>query len=242
MPELSVHRKVGPLEPDIRAEYENFRGHGDQAFGGLTFAQTGEDLIIANLFNQMGKRRPSYLDIGAHHPIRISNTALLYLRGSRGVNVEANPHLIGEFIRLRPGDVNVNIGVSDVAGEMTFYMIDEYSGRNTFDQTVAEAYVREHPKRSIRHRMSLKVTTINTLVEEHCGGVFPDLLTIDVEGFDLRILKSANFESSKPTVISTEAKAATDFTGVGLSPFLQSKGYSMVFRTHSNAIFLGERA
>ena len=71
-----------------------FAGHPDQAFGPLTYAQFGEDLILANAFALRGIEKPSFLDIGAHHPVHCSNTALLYARGARGVCVEANPNLI----------------------------------------------------------------------------------------------------------------------------------------------------
>jgi FkbM family methyltransferase len=221
-----------PQEIDVSAEYGNFRGHRDQLFGGLTFAQAGEDLIIANLFHRMGINRPTYLDIGAHHPIQISNTAFFYLRGSSGVNVEANPYLIPEFQRLRPRDVTINIGVADVAGEMDFYIFDDHSGRNTFDQAVAEAFVQEHPQFPILRRVSVEVTTINALVDQYCSGVFPDLLTIDAEGFDARILRSIVFGRSRPSVICAEIPARDP-----VNAFLQDNAYSIAFRTRSNTIF-----
>jgi hypothetical protein len=58
--------------------------HPHQWYGGRTYAQHGDDLAIINLFNCLRIRQPSYLDIGAHHPFHLSNTALLYQRGSAG--------------------------------------------------------------------------------------------------------------------------------------------------------------
>jgi hypothetical protein len=65
-------------------------GHRDQWFGGRTYAQHGDDLAVLNIFKRLGIERPSYLDVGAYHPFDLSNTALLYERGSRGINVEPN--------------------------------------------------------------------------------------------------------------------------------------------------------
>src|SRR5690606_9910227 len=74
-----------------------YSGHPDQHYGHITYSQHGEDLLILNLFDQLQIKNPSYLDLGAHHPTDISNTKLLYDRGSRGVNIEANRHLIEAF-------------------------------------------------------------------------------------------------------------------------------------------------
>ena len=59
------------------------RASPDQRFGPQTYAQGGEDLVLLNIFARLGIARPTWLDIGAHHPWRISNTALLYARGWR---------------------------------------------------------------------------------------------------------------------------------------------------------------
>jgi hypothetical protein len=56
-----------------------------------SFSQSGEDLIIDFIFNALGISRPSYIDIGAHHPYYLNNTAIFYLRGARGINIEPDP-------------------------------------------------------------------------------------------------------------------------------------------------------
>jgi len=65
-------------------------------------SQAGEDLLIRFLFGTLGIERPTYLDIGAYHPWRFSNTALLYVRGSCGINVEAEPDALAAFDKHRP--------------------------------------------------------------------------------------------------------------------------------------------
>ena len=52
--------------------------HPDQLFGDKTYAQHGDDLVIRAIFHSLGIATPSYLDVGAHHPERISNTKLFY--------------------------------------------------------------------------------------------------------------------------------------------------------------------
>ena len=66
-----------------------------------SYSQCGEDLIVRYIFDVLRIEHPSYLDIGAHHPFFLNNTALLYEEGSRGVNVEADPQLIHSFYKER---------------------------------------------------------------------------------------------------------------------------------------------
>lgn len=59
-----------------------------------TFSQYGEDKIFQLIFDCLEISKPFFFDIGAHHPAKLSNTAVFYEQGSCGVNVEANPHYI----------------------------------------------------------------------------------------------------------------------------------------------------
>ena len=101
-------------------------------FGNVTYSQHGEDLFLLNIFHLLGIEKPSYLDIGCHHPTIDSNTALLYQRGSRGINIDANPLLIPQFDEQRPEDINLNIGIGANPGKATFYQVDDRSGLNSF--------------------------------------------------------------------------------------------------------------
>ena len=73
----------------------------------VSYSQKGEDLIIKHIFDGLGIVEPSYLDIGAHHPYHISNTALFYKNGSRGINIEPDPDLFVEINRVRKEDINL---------------------------------------------------------------------------------------------------------------------------------------
>ena len=75
----------------------------------ISFSQCGEDLIIQYIFNSIGIKNPSYIDIGAHHPFYLNNTAIFSLTGSIGVNIEADPKLINRFRKLRQRDLNLNV-------------------------------------------------------------------------------------------------------------------------------------
>jgi FkbM family methyltransferase len=213
--------------------------HSDQPFGNTTYAQFGEDLIIMNIFHMLGILQPSYVDIGAHHPFNISNTALLYERGSRGINVEANPNLMGEFQRYRSEDINLNVGVGPSKGCLNFYFIDDWSGRNTFSRGAAEAFVRENSRFRIQKIEPIEVVTLNEIITEHANGRFPDFLTLDIEGLDFEILHTTTFSVDRPVVICVEALSGNDTdNSQSLTNLLRARGYLPYVRTVGNVIFV----
>lgn len=244
---LANHQKALQAQKMLDAGMESavsasdFNGHRDQAFGHVTYAQHGEDLIVMNIFHLIGIPRPTYIDVGAHHPLNISNTALLYKRGSRGINVEANPHLIHEFHKLRPDDTNLNVGVGEARGQLEFYYIDDYSGRNTFDKEAAELFVKQYPAFKIRNVERIEIRPLDELIDEHAGGVYPDFLTIDVEGWDYRVLAAADFTRSRPKVICAEvvSSAPGDVSG-DLTRLLKTRGFVPYARTVGNIIFVDQ--
>lgn len=202
-----------------------------QRFGSFTYAQHGDDLMILNLFDLMGIHKPSYLDIGAHHPVKLSNTKLLYDRGSNGVNVEANPHLINEFNRHRPEDINICCGVGVNSGSAKFYMYDDCSGLNTFslDETKIMSGVM-----GVKREIELPVKTLDEIIKEYCDGICPNLLNVDAEGWDYDILSSYDFISS-PVIICVETRRDN---ADKMLQMLYEKGFVYLIRMGENLFFI----
>jgi hypothetical protein len=83
-------------------------------------------------------------------------------------------------------------------------MIDHLSGRNSLDEGAVRNFVCSNPKFSIRDIVDVRAVTINDIVNDYCSGVFPDFLSVDVEGLELEILKAAEFKNSRPSVVCCE--------------------------------------
>ena len=63
--------------------------------GFISYSQTGEDQILSFLLRE--EQNGFYLDIGCNHPIKLSNSYNFYLRGWKGICVDANSELIKKF-------------------------------------------------------------------------------------------------------------------------------------------------
>jgi FkbM family methyltransferase len=214
--------------------------HPGQAFQKRSYSQAGEDLIIRYIFNELGIVTPSYIDIGAHHPFLLSNTALFYENGSRGINIEPDPKLFKEFIKYRPEDINLNIGISDQVGDLTFYVMSA-DFLNTFSKEEAEKCQNEQDIQIVDIK-TIPVNTLSNVLDKYYNGKFPDLLSLDVEGLDEQILYSINFSDQVPTVICVETISYSN-KGDGeknhtIIRFLESKGYMVYADTNINTIFV----
>lgn len=205
-----------------------------------TYSQCGEDSIVWFIFSILGRPCRTYLDICAHHPTCLSNTALFSLFGARGMNIEADPVLFAEFPRLRPHDINLNVGVAETAGKMVFFKMSD-PGFSTFSQDEAEG-IAQHRGVTIESRSLVPVETIGSILNQ--WNFVPDFLSIDVEGQDLAILRTYDFDRHRPVVICAETLAhapdGSDRKNTALIDFLASKGFRTYADTYINTIFVDE--
>ncbi len=209
-----------------------------------SYSQSGEDMIIRHIFNALGIFNPSYIDIGAHHPVELNNTAYFYENGSRGINIEANPLLMEPFLRHRKHDINLNVGIMDKQGEMEFFIIDLPS-LSTFSEKEANRIANKYGY-TIRERKKIPVTTVQKVFDRYAQEKLPDFLSIDVEGFETPIFRSINFDAWSPYVICCET-VAFEMKGIAgknseLIDFLIGKGYMVYADTGINTIFVKREA
>ena len=205
-----------------------------------SFSQSGEDLIIEFIFNEIGINFPTYLDIGAHHPYFLNNTAIFYLKGCRGINIEPDPILFELFKTERKNDINLNIGIAAKEGVADFYIINTPT-LNTFSKLEAENYSKEG-NFFIKEVIKVDVNSVTNILNQFNNACFPDYLTIDAEGIDEMILNYIDFERNMPTVICIET---ISFSGKGkgvknkgVINFLEAKGYLLYADTNINSIFV----
>lgn len=207
--------------------------------GERSYSQSGEDMILRLAFCSLGIYRPRYLDVGAHHPTLLNNTAFFYRLGACGVNVEPNAVLAQRFHSARPKDINLNIGVSDAAGVLDFYLMSNPE-LSTFCPEQADRLVRMRACK-IERIEKIKVEPVNHVVSQYFPNNGLEFLSLDTENFDLRILRSLDFSRHAPIAICVETiQFATDGTSGKnreIELFLKDHDYFVYADTHINTIF-----
>ena len=209
----------------------------------VSFSQSGEDLIIKYIFDALNIEKPTYLDIGAHHPEHLNNTKIFYDSDSNGVNIEANPHLIDAFHKERKRDTNLNCGIGIENKSLDFYILSE-STLSTFSKAEAEKSCQEGGYQ-ITEIIKIPVISIQEVFRKYFFNSAPDLLSIDVEGWDYEILSSIDFDNTRPTIICIES-ISFSANGNGLkderiNSLLSKKGYIFYADTNINSIFVLEK-
>jgi FkbM family methyltransferase len=209
-------------------------------FGVLSYAQQGEDLVIAQIFGQLRLGLPSYVDIGAHHPIINSNTFFFYAQGARGLLVEPNPAYAALLRRVRPLDtvLEAGIGFEDGVVEADYWVVKGDGQLNTFSKEQADEIVRRAGPQAITRVIKRPLVNVNTALAEHFPREGPSLLSVDTEGLDLNILRALDFDRFRPKVVCAET---CGMDGQVLQPILdlmQSHGYSARGGSFVNTVFL----
>jgi FkbM family methyltransferase len=185
----------------------------------LYFSQSGEDIQIYNILRP-DLHKGTYVDVGSFHPTHLSNTHLLYMNGWQGLNIDANPGSMLPFKKIRPRDKNVEIGVSDKEETLSFY------------RHSSKAMSSFEPTEGAGEKVELRTKPLNNLLEEnHITNI--DVLTVDAEGFDYRILKAFTFEKYTPKLIVVEqvCNDIEEILQTELYQLLKKNGYAFVART-----------
>jgi FkbM family methyltransferase len=210
----------------------------------FSYSQSGEDLIVDFIFkNYLKIDRPTYIDIGAHHPFHLNNVALFYQNGSRGINVEPNPELFKLFRRYRKEDVNLNIGISNDKCLVDFYQMSVPT-MSTFSYQECERLQKETSIR-LDKVVQARTDTLHNVLNHYSEGVFPDFLSLDVEGLEEIIIRSINYVDNFPKVVCIEtltyAEKGKELKEDAMIAYLIERGYLLYADTYINSILVHER-
>ena len=163
-----------------------------------SYSMDGEDIFILNHFKN--KNNGFYIDVGCYHPLHRNNTFLLHKNGWSGINIDIHQFSIDLFNYLRPDDVNLNCAVSNSNGVTKMFYQKKLSQLSTIDEKQAKIAFQGNIKTS-----EIKCFTLNAILEKFkFNDKKIDLLDIDVEGADLKVLKGFSLEKFKPELICVE--------------------------------------
>jgi FkbM family methyltransferase len=202
-----------------------------------SYSQEGEDILLRKLFD--GQTNGFYVDVGAHHPFRYSNTQYFYEKGWRGINIDATPGSLLPFSRVRHRDINIEALVGNDDAEVTYHLFED-PALNTSSKELAQAVEDAGQSREIK-QLRLETHRLATILDRHLpSAVKIDFLTVDVEGGELEVLKSNDWDRYRPTVLLVEALSALSLKEVfesELVTFLQRKKYELFGRALNTLYF-----
>lgn len=200
-----------------------------EPFQNLSFSQEGEDLVLGRIFEY----QPGgfFVDVGAHHPQRFSNTYKFYKLGWRGINIDATPGSMDVFQQVRPEDINLEIPVSDKPETLDYYVFNE-GALNTFSKSMAEERSKV-PNYHIEQVVKIQAQTLETILDQHMPkSVVIDFMSVDVEGWDFNVLRSNNWKKYRPKLVLLESDVPLkEMMGSELDLFMEEQGYALFAKT-----------
>lgn len=193
-----------------------------------------EDVILNRLFPT--QEHGFYVDVGAGHPRFENDLFALYNRGWSGINIEPNEHFFKLHQQTRPRDQNFCMLLSDGHGEpLTYYQI-EGSGLSTCD----EAQARQHAAHGhVLQARNVHVGTLAGVLSEAGAGAI-DILKVDVEGFEEKVLSGNDWERFRPSVVLVEATypESPERRPTKIASFMEQRGYRHVLFDGLNDFYL----
>ena len=163
-----------------------------------SYSMDKEDLVIQEYFKN--RTYGFYVDVGCYHPLQRNNTMLLYLKGWRGINIDISDFSIKLFKFLRPEDLNLNLAISNLEGEIDMFFQKKLSQLSTIKE--------KHAKIAFQgtvHNKKILSRRLNSILEESkYRGKRINFLNIDVEGSDFEVLQSLDFNKYSPELICIE--------------------------------------
>jgi FkbM family methyltransferase len=170
------------------------------------YSQFGEDAVLHGFYRRKmhGKTRSLdsiqkgfFVDVGSHHPYMVSNTWFLYQRGWRGINIDPTPGVKEDFDKHRPEDVNLELAISDHDGTAKFFSYGRHV-KNTLDSSRVDIG-------KLQKSITVPTMRLESLLDKFLpAGQQIDLLSIDVEGVDLDVIQSNNWDKYRPEMIVVE--------------------------------------
>jgi FkbM family methyltransferase len=200
----------------------------------VCFSQEGEDLILDTFFSDVTKGY--FVDIGAYDPVKYSNTYLFYKRGWRGINIDPRPGSMQAFNTVRPEDRNIEAAVGLSSKKVKYYMFDE-PGLNGFSEEISTDR-NNNTVYKIVDVIELPQKPLREILDENIpAGTEISFMDIDVEGFDLEVLKSNDWLKYKPAMVLVETSVTGEQDGDGISAFLKNLGYKLVAQTYRTSFY-----
>jgi len=207
-------------------------------FAVLSYAGCGEDLSLRNIFKRklIEGERGTFVDIGCMRPVLGSNTYALYSYGWRGLCVDARDYST-EYSKFRPEDKFVQ-GAVGFSGEMYWYKHLTNTGMSRVRSTNDFNDPAFDPQPEI-----VKGVSLEELIRTHLPDKTIDLLSLDVEGTELQVMQSNNWDIYRPNVVIMECH---DFLFDGppapTVKFLMERDYTLYQFVGPNVIMIAREA
>ena len=200
-------------------------------------SQIGQDKYIDDALK--GKEFGVFVEVGAFDGKEQSNS--LFFEEERqweGLCIEPHPNLYKQLKANRACKTE-NFAISNEEGDAKFLAVDGYSSSlsgltkhyESAHKDRISAEINEH--KSEFDKITVKMIPLQKLLDKY-GFEVIDYCSVDVEGAELQVLESIDFEKTHIKYFSIE----NNYNTTDCKDFLETKGYSLVTKIKWDDIFV----
>ena len=200
------------------------------------FSQEGEDIVLKRYLDHV--KKGFYIDVGAHHPKRFSNTYYFYKKGWNGINIDPMPGIMDKFNKFRKRDLNLEIGISTDSKHLDYYIFNERA-LNTFSKENAELWSLKEPYK-IKNILKIQTKTLKDILNENLPpNTTIHFMSSDVEGFENEVLNSNDWIKFRPMFLLIENHDSLIFEldKLQIVEKMNTLGYILVSKLYYTLIF-----
>jgi FkbM family methyltransferase len=207
---------------------------------GIDFQGQARQDMIAYLFFK-GKKDGFYIDIGANDGKSLSNTIFFEKLGWQGICIEPLPDIFDSLRKNRSCDC-FNIAIDNTSGDSREFIkasgVEMLSGLNN-------QMTKPHKKRILNEKGKIEKIYVKTLTFEDLMKRYPDqryidFMSVDVEGAELSILKTIDFNSFKFGLITVENNEEIKGSGKTMVKYMKKQGYKIYLDLGLDIMFIPE--
>jgi hypothetical protein len=222
---------------DKRRQIANYSKEVLTKFATSAYSQEGEDMILRRIFND--KKDGFFVDVGAFHPTRFSNTYYFYKRGWRGINIDAMPNSMDKFNKQRSRDINVEVPISSKKQTLKYFAFNE-PALNTFSDLLAKERDGKDGYK-ILFEKEFETYTLAEVLDKYMPKDLKeiDFFSIDVESLDYDVLISNDWNKYKPKIILIEDLKfdVNNLSKSDIIKFLSERDYTFLAKTVNTLFF-----
>lgn len=210
------------------------------------YSQCGEDLMILALATALqragliaGWHDQLVIEIGANHAFGGSNSYLLESKlGTRSILVEANPDLLPDLRKARPQAQIVHAAICPEDRATVVLHRSNHHELSSLDR----GFVEDWHAGEVGLASSIEVPAMRMprfLADHVPAGKQILLLSIDIEGLDLKIIQDTDFNHFRPVMVMLEPSEHYHVDeSAHMIDAMRERGYCLFAQTNINLLFV----
>lgn len=210
----------------------------------MFYGEKGIDEYIRNTFFPDYSYRGVYVEIGAAGPEFLSMSRHFLENGWRVIGIEPNPDFCRQHREKGFEVLQYACGDHD-EDDVEFFVVNSegaaYEGGNVSYESFSSLGLKDsyaNLKKDVKQqKISVKLRRLDTILGMHVPDVKQiDVLSVDVEGWELEVMGGLNTEKYHTRVIVIENL----FNSNSYISYMKSRGYLLWTRAHPNDVYIRE--